>query len=414
MAQYIIVPADIEPTVVCCLGASVDWLLLPPEATRKIEVDGQAIREEYSPRIEFLNQLTDQDEIYAPQGGEGDAFLVGAFQRDVKIYRMTFLDINKLKESVMIPKDLSMKTKKVKEDSEATELERKETSRQVERINKVSVMASLVRVGDISYFHPYKVVDMRTSLIRVYISQLLAMQDEVRKRLQQRTRRLDRDQGYFLDPSVGSIALDHRIKLVKSKESVDSLLEFENDLEKQIVRQLKHLPVWTEVLEPVIGIGPRLAARMISQIIDINHFPKLSGFTKYGGWHVMQNGRPRAASFIRGESAQFNQLLRMGYWLFGGQIVRNNSQFRWYYDKYKAERQALLGTVICQDKKGKDLKMSKAWLEARARRYAVSKFIKYLWFGWWELHGKRFTSKVTGKEFRARDLLAPERFYLTS
>ncbi|MBI2589515.1 transposase [Candidatus Berkelbacteria bacterium] len=402
MAQYIVIPADIEPAVVCSLKGSKkpEWLLLAPEATRKVVVDDQEVKENYNPRVEFLNALTEADTLYAPLGGVGDALLIGAYQRGASVHRMTFLDINHFKEILEISDQLSPPAKLTKEGG-----------RQVERCQSASAMAMLVHQGECSHFRPFEEVDVRISLIRVYINQLIATQDEIRKRLQQRTTRLERDQEYFLDSSASAIAAEHRVQLVEGKGPVDSLLEYEKELEREIKKQLGKLPVYTEVLEPVKGMGPRLAARIIAPIVDIRRFSKLAGFQKYTGWHVMQNGRPRAAQFIRGESAQFHQLLRQGIWLFGQQLVRSNSEFAWYYRKYKEERQEQLGTVVATTDKGKELTLTKVWLDARARRHAASKFLKYFWYAWWELHTGKQSTSPSGKRFWARDLREPERLY---
>jgi len=412
VSKYVIVPADIEPTVVCNLadGGHHDWNLLSPEASRLIlpDVDGgKAKKELYNPRVEFLNALNPGDELYAPLGGIGDAFLVGAYQRGAVIHRIPFLELANLpRGEVRIPRGVAGKALSAEDETDILAVKAKK--QHGERLEMTAKIAGLIETHADS-FRDFRECDFRIAVIRTLITQLIAIQDEVRKRLQQRTTRLERDGAYILKPdSPTAAAHELRVQWVESGPSVDALLALEDDLTKKIERQLKCLPVFNEVLNPVRGMGPRLSARILAPIVDIRRFPRLAGFIRYAGWAPMlvkgdATGRRVAAKFVRGESAQFHELLRQGAWLFGGQIVRNASQFRGHYDTYKAANADKVGAVMYTN--GKDRKLTKAWLEARARRYAVGKFLKYLWFGWWGLEGKTFHAKADGKPFTSSDLL---------
>ena len=58
---------------------------------------------------------------------------------------------------------------------------------------------------------------------------------------------------------------------------------FEKDLEKVIVKQLKNHALYTQYLSKITGIGPILAAGLISYIDDIEKFEHVSSLWQYSG-----------------------------------------------------------------------------------------------------------------------------------
>lgn len=378
---YVVVPADVQPYVVCELNGhpSPEWLLLEGEAKRDVEIDGRKTKEPYNPRIEFLNTLNPGDELYAPLGGPGDGFLAAAATKKVTIRRITHIDLARYpyKGGVKVP-DTIFNT-----DSGG------EKKRHQERCQRVANMVELVQAGATTPFRPYLAQDVHISMLRVYIGQLLALQDEIRKRLQQRTIRLDREQAFFDSlPEAQKKALDTNFQLIELQGPIQALLDNEKELERAIMRQLRQLDVWTKVFEPIRGMGPRIAARIIGSIVDIGRFDQWRPFNKYCGWHTIpdeKSGRRIAARFVHGESGGFHERVRMGWWLFGEQVLRSNSQFRWFYDSYKAEHEKNLGKTI--EERGHTFTFTKGWLHDRAVRYAVSKATKYVYHGWRTIEG---------------------------
>lgn len=409
--QYFIAPADIEPSVLASVtNGQIDWELLPPDATRVIppEVEGgKAHKETYNPRVELLDALNPGDQIFAPLGGVGDAFLIGAYQRGAVIHRIPFFELQRQpRGDIVVPASLTGRT--VDSSDKAAVKKRAALAERCQWAAQMIFLAGQPDTRDL--FRDFREVDLRIAVIRVLIATMIAVQDEVRKRLEQRTMRLERDRAYIIAPGTPSaVAMDLRVGLIESGPTVDALKKFEHELAKDILRELRRLRIYTEVLEPVRGIGPRLGARLIAPIVDIRRFPTIGGFTKYAGWHVLPaNGHRIAAKFQRGASAQFHPLSRMGFWLFAEQLVRSNSEFRWYYDRYKASARAeRIGEVVYVDDKGKEHKLTKAWFERRARRYAASKLLHYLFYGWWGIEGRTFTS-ARGEVIDPARFLNPE------
>lgn len=65
---------------------------------------------------------------------------------------------------------------------------------------------------------------------------------------------------------------------------MDNAANFEKDIEKLIVSQLKNHALWTQYLSKITGIGPLIAAGLISYIDDISKFKHVSSLWQYSGY----------------------------------------------------------------------------------------------------------------------------------
>ena len=59
---------------------------------------------------------------------------------------------------------------------------------------------------------------------------------------------------------------------------------FEKDVEKLIVKQLKNHAMYTQYLSKIQGIGPMLSAGLIAYIDDIEKFDHVSSLWQYCGY----------------------------------------------------------------------------------------------------------------------------------
>jgi len=80
----------------------------------------------------------------------------------------------------------------------------------------------------------------------------------------------------------------------------------------------KHHRVYREIFEPIVGVGPSLASRIIYPVQDIRLFEKDSQLKKYLGVHVLPDGRfPRKRV---GEIANWHDDARKGLYLLADQF----------------------------------------------------------------------------------------------
>lgn len=403
-------PADTDVIIGARVRSTHDpnpeWFLLPNLVEKRVREDGKIVKKVEKPRLEWLNSLSAADKIYAPLGGI-DAILLGAHQRGASIRRVTFSDLNQYPYLGEIPVPDKL---------------RKAGPRQAERAKHVAQMLEMVKYRETQVFRDYLVADVITSTIRELIGSIILIQDKIRKPLQLRILRLERNQEYLLPegPDYPKDQMEVKVDFNKRFDPVDVLLKEEENLSKKIDNLLVKLDVWTEVLEPVAGMGPRLSARIIGPVADVRRFPTLSQFRKFCGWAVTssKDGTYTVADkFLAGHQAHFHDVVRMGLWLFQDQILRQKKcQFKYHYYRYKLIHQDQLGQVMYEKhdpetKRMVEMTMTKKWLHNRARRYAASHFVDYLWWMWASLYGHKSYHSDTGELITQDDLLNPERYF---
>lgn len=105
-----------------------------------------------------------------------------------------------------------------------------------------------------------------------------------------------------------------------SDKIFNTLLEEEKQREKELLKALQKLPVYREVFEPLEGVGPKIAARIIAAVVDIRRFSTDAKFKAFCGVHVLSDGRlPRQR---RGEVANWHGDARQALYLLGEQFNR--------------------------------------------------------------------------------------------
>lgn len=78
--------------------------------------------------------------------------------------------------------------------------------------------------------------------------------------------------------------------------------------------------IWTTVFEPVMGCGPRIAAPIISTVVDIRRFESFAAFKAYGGYHQFKDGS--RAHRIKGHAAPWSMSLKQAVYNFAVQTVK--------------------------------------------------------------------------------------------
>ncbi|HUV65608.1 MAG TPA: transposase, partial [Sedimentisphaerales bacterium] len=123
--------------------------------------------------------------------------------------------------------------------------------------------------------------------------------------------------------------------------------QIEREYEKIVWREIKDLPIITEWLVKVKGIGPRLGGLLIANILDIGRFANVSKLYAYAGLHVIDG---HAVKRAKGATANWNSELKTTCWKIANSFVKQkDSRFREWYEQYKARiisREVAKGNVI--------------------------------------------------------------------
>lgn len=114
-----------------------------------------------------------------------------------------------------------------------------------------------------------------------------------------------------------------------------SLEKEERQRERELVKALHELDIYVKLFEPIEGVGPRIAARIISAIGDIRQFETKHKLKAFMGAHVLKDGTfPRRR---RKQIANWHTDARQALYLLGDQFVkRPNSRWGQYQRKMKA------------------------------------------------------------------------------
>jgi len=220
-------------------------------------------------------------------------------------------------------------------------------------------------------------------------------------------------EGFFPEGSIEKAFED-----LKANDRIFAgLLAEERQRERVMVRHLETMEVYTELLMPIKGIGPRIAARLLVAIGDITRFAdttRSAGGTSYGSAKLIAyfGVDPRDGKFRRrrsGELANWHNAGRQALFLLADQFNRR-PETHWgkVLLHYKAEFRLRHPEIICRtckDKIGKEIKWDDCQQKGHKRAYndghilrmaqwrTVTKFLEWLWGAWTRLENQRLAEK---------------------
>ena len=154
----------------------------------------------------------------------------------------------------------------------------------------------------------------------------------------------------------------------------DSLLALENRIESRIKTYLSDLPIWSEYLEKINGVGPRLAASIISGYITPARFDTISKFWMYAGLGL-RDGNIQARK--TGEIANWSSELKTTMYKLEDQFIIAKGGYRDIYEKFRVQEDTANGY--------REKKLIKGHVYQRARRKTAKVFLANLWIRWREM-----------------------------
>jgi len=205
-------------------------------------------------------------------------------------------------------------------------------------------------------------------------------------------------------------SIEKQFDLVKASDAVlNTLLVEEAAANKALMKVCEVLPVFLEVFKQVTGIGPAIAARLISAIQDIRRFETKWQLRKFCGTHCEPDG-----SFARHKTGQvggWNPDCRQALYLLGDQFNRRPGTF--WGAKLRANkvfyRQAHPVPVEVEIGKGKKIKKyTDGHIHKMALWKTIGEFVEWLFAEWWRLEkaneaGEVFTPSSSAVAFDSVD-----------
>lgn len=245
----------------------------------------------------------------------------------------------------------------------------------------------LVWGADPDAFYAATALDPRIYMMRELTRVRLAIQETYRKPAQLQYQAAFRDLEPLL-PRQGKLAL---LRTTFAEPAmIEGAKQDEKELEAQIIRLTKALPIW-DALHPgagsalprVKGLGPSLGGSLIGEIGDIRRFPSASHLRAYARFHVnAEGGFPRRR---KGEVSNWNAYLNRAVWLWSTDQMPRYGDHIWraLYDWRKAVECELHPEPVQVSVGDKVVtKYTLGHLDRRAKRWVGSKLLEYV-YGLW-------------------------------
>lgn len=197
------------------------------------------------------------------------------------------------------------------------------------------------------------------------------------------------------------------------------LQKIETEVKKRLEWNLESVPIYTEWLKRVKGIGPCLSGGLISVIMvkfivrdsleevegaqkqfalktkdnkfrvpelrGISAFSNVSKLWKFCGLDVVDGHAPKRR---RGSTITWNPKMRTLCWKIGESFVKNGDYYRSRYEEFrKIEDERDFICAICKKNHPKATQCIKGHRYARAKRKTVKMFLAHLFDRWYRLEG---------------------------
>lgn len=175
--------------------------------------------------------------------------------------------------------------------------------------------------GELKDFHPTFLRDRKIIAVRqAYLFRMDALKDRMACEQRRRQRFIGNtliDEGNFPEGDLEKAYLE----FLAGDPILQAIQKQEAEADKALLKAVQNTEVFTEVFSKVQGIGPAIASRFISTIVDIRRFSTAPKLRKFMGVHVNKDGTfPRRRT---GTNCSWSPDARQGLYLLADQWVKN-------------------------------------------------------------------------------------------
>jgi len=170
-----------------------------------------------------------------------------------------------------------------------------------------------------------------------------------------------------------------------SRQKTGDLEKQERGFDAVLEAILRRYPIWYLWGAHIKGMGPRLMARVMSEVVDIGKFDRVSSLWHYAGEHVEDGkaARKRKKDDEGNWSGGWNHRLKKASWMIGKSfVITGHCLGRELYDRYRLQYQAR-----------EDVAKRAHFL---AMRRARKDWLRCLWAEWRKLDGLPVTEPSDG------------------
>lgn len=225
---------------------------------------------------------------------------------------------------------------------------------------------------------------------------LQARNDAMKDRMACGQRLLQRTVGAIFCSESGGYpegSIEEEFDKIKANDTIFTvLLEEEENREKELSKALENLDIYKIIFEPIKGVGPMIAARLISAIQDIRRFPGKAQLKAFCGVHVTKEGG--FARRKRGEVANWHPDARQALYLLGDQFNRRpdsywGERFRDYKKKLREKHPKV------ETKENGKKKYTDGHIHKMAMWRTLTKFVESLFAEWWRIEREHQVEQVS-------------------
>lgn len=176
-------------------------------------------------------------------------------------------------------------------------------------------------------------------------------------------------------------AIEEQYELAQANdELMQSLILKEKQRVKELESALEVLPIYSQILAEVDGVGPMTAARIVSAIYDIRRFPSRAGFEYFCG--VATDKELKFLRRRRGQVSNWHPDCRQSLYLLGDIFNKNPDTF-WGQKlrEIKAKLQEAHPEVVEVDKVKR---YTKGHIQKMALWKTRNRFARWVWSAWWK------------------------------
>lgn len=230
-------------------------------------------------------------------------------------------------------------------------------------------------------FRPVSQRDLEIIYVRILFKQ---RQDAVKARVTCEQRLFQRTLGRVFSgaETAPEQSLRESYLCAKANDAIlNALLKEESGRDAELAKAIQVLPVWQKIFEEITGVGPRLAAGLITNVGDIRLYKTVGGFKRFCGVALSSEGE-----FMRrkaGERDRWNSEVRKTLFLLADQFNRRpDSEWGQKLLAYKAKFRERHPEAV---KVNGRLRYTAGDIQQMARWRTLTKFCERLYREWTKL-----------------------------
>lgn len=168
----------------------------------------------------------------------------------------------------------------------------------------------------------------------------------------------------------------------------------EKETQKLMKKTLKKIPIYTEFLQHVKGMGHTLSAQLIAYIGDIKRFPTVAKLWRYAGLGVDENGK--ADGRQKGKPLKYKQDFKSLMYNIGVSFLKSKSPYTKFYNKAKAKYQQTRPD------------WTKAHIHMASLRYMNKIFLSHVFNAWYRLENEPMRLPYVVEYLNHSTIIMPE------